>query len=210
MNNKIFSLLIIGLIAFTGGCTVINKTHQQENLRITRLFPSSQSDKNKFNTRILASPLLDLSQDKPRIIVPLEDGIIALQDAESGAIIRKTQIPVTQGRRIQISATPLNIGSNLVVLYRYVEDERLVSYQVAVVDIEKNKLNSAFPVIRLTAEKLTTDGLAIVKFRADKAYSHSAVKHAPKQGSELVLQQGCIDGDIQLRSSQLLGARVQD
>ena len=185
MNNKIFSLLIIGLIAFTGGCTVINKTHQQENLRITRLFPNSQSDINKFNTRILASPLLDLSRDKPRIIVPLENGIIALQDAESGAITRKIQIPVAQGSRIQISATPFNIGSNLVVLYRYVEDEQLVSYQVAVVDIENNRLNGAFPVIRLAAEKLTADGLAIVKFRADKAYSHSAVKHAPKQGSEL-------------------------
>lgn len=185
MNNKIFSLVVFGIIICIAGCaTVHNKIQQQENLRLVRLFPNKNSDKGKFEAKILASPLLDFSQGKPRIIVPVANGIIALQDIETGTITEKIQIPIPEGKRIQISATPTLIGTNLVVIYQCIDNGRRVSLNVVVVDLENNKLNEAFPVIELNATKPTADGLAKVTFNAVMAYPHSAIKYVPKQDSE--------------------------
>ena len=188
MKNITFSLVIFGFIVFIAGCaTIDNNTHQHENLRLVRLFPDKENDKNKFNAKILASPLLDFSQGKPRIIVPFANGIIALQDVETGAIGEKIQIPIlVEGKRIQISATPAKIGSNLVVVYQGIENGRRVSLNVVVVDLKNKKLNDAFPVIELNASKPTVDG-SIVTFDPVMAYPHSAVKYAPKQNSDLGL-----------------------
>jgi len=189
MSNKIFSLIIIGFIIFIAGCAAVdNNTGQQGKLRLLRLFPDKQSDQNKFDAKVRASPLLDLSQDKPRIIVPVADGMIALQDAETGAIKEKIQLPFpTECKQLEISATPTIIGTNLVAVYQCVDDGRRTSHLLTVVDLKNNKLNQAFSMIELTATKPTADGLATVTFNPAAAYSHSEVKHAPKQDSDFGL-----------------------
>ncbi len=189
MSNKVFSLAITGFIIFIAGCAAINnKTEQQGKLRLIRLFPDKQSDQIKFDAKVRASPLLDLSQGKPRIIVPVSDGMIALQDAETGAIKEKIQLPLSSGcKRIEISATPTIIGINLVVVYQCIEGGRRTSHHLTVVDLKNNKLNQAFSTIELTATKPTVDGLATVTFNPATAYPHSAVKHVPKQDSDLGL-----------------------
>jgi hypothetical protein len=131
MSNKVFSLVITGFIIFIAGCAAIdNKTEQQGKLRLTRLFPDKQSDQIKFDAKVRASPLLDLSQGKPRIIVPVSDGMIALQDAETGVIKEKIQLPLSSAgcKRIEISATPTIIGINLVVVYQCIEGGRRTSH----------------------------------------------------------------------------------
>jgi hypothetical protein len=186
MNNKTFSFVVSTLFVFIAGCaTTPNETLQQDNLRLVRLFPAQDSDSNKFDSKILASPLLDFSQGKPRIIIPVANGIIALQDIETGVIKEKIQIPIPEGKRIQISATPTLIGTDLVVIYQCIEKGRRVSLNVVVLDLENNKLNDAFPMIELNATKPTADGLAVVTFDPVMAYPHAAIKYAPRKNSEL-------------------------
>jgi hypothetical protein len=188
MKNKLFSLICVGFIIFISGCAVIDdKTDQQEKLRLVRMFPDKQSERSKSDAKIMASPLLDFSQVKPRIIIPFANGIIALQDIETGTIREKIQLSIPEGKQIELTATPAKIGNNLVVLFQSVEDGRRVGLHVAVVDLKNNKLNVTFPVIELNATKPTADGLATVTFDPVMVYPHSAVKYAPRQNSMLGL-----------------------
>lgn len=190
MNYKFFHLFFFGVVVFVAvSCSVLgSKARGPEKLTIVKLFPEKQSAKIRVDSRILASPLLDISQHQPRIIVPFESGTIAFLDPENGNVFGKIQLPVPEDKRLQISATPVITGDYLVVAYQLTLNGWRVSHHLAVIDLVRQKLlDDIFPVIELTAEVSASDGSGMVKFNPKTAYPHSAVKYAPKQGHELGL-----------------------
>jgi hypothetical protein len=167
-------------------CTSLNRSwlNQPEHFKLERLFPTSANPSVTFDESIIASPLLDLSQGKPLVLVPASNGIIAALDGETGALDWQINVPAPEGQAAQLVSTPVIIGDKLVMLYQCLEKGVRTSHRLAVIDLKKKQLDPAFPVLALSAEKPAADGLQTVKFNPPKAFSHSALKHAPKPGSE--------------------------
>jgi len=161
------------------------KLIQPEHFKLERLFPIDTHPSVTFDASIIASPLLDLSQGKPLVIVPVSNGIIAALDSETGALDWQINAPTPEGQQAQLISTPIIIGGKLVILYQCLEKGVRTSHRLAVIDLTTKKLDEAFPVLVLSAEKPAANGIGTVKFDPPKAFSHSALKHALKPGSEL-------------------------
>ncbi len=157
---------------------------QPEHFKLERLFPTDTYPSITFDESIIASPLLDLSQGRPLVIVPASNGIIAALDGETGALDWQINAPAPEGQLTQLVSTPAIIGDKLVILYQCLEKGVRTSHRLAVIDLTKKQLDEAFPVLVLSAEKPAADGVGTVKFNPPTAFSHSALKHAPRQNSE--------------------------
>ena len=161
------------------------KLIQPEHYKLERLFPTDAHPSVTFDASIIASPLLDLSQGKPHVIVPVSNGIIAALDSETGTLDWQINAPTPEDQQAQLISTPIIIGGKLVILYQCLEKGVRASHRLAVIDLTTKKLDQAFPVLVLSAEKTAANGVGSVKFNPPKAFSHSALKHALKPGSEL-------------------------
>ncbi len=159
--------------------------NQSERFKLERLFPTDTHPSISFDASIIASPVLDMSQGKPRILVPASNGVIAALDSETGALDWQINAPTPEGQLAQLISTPSIIGDKLVILYQCLEKGVRTSHRLAVIDLTKKQLDETFPVLVLSAEKPAADGVGTVKFNPPTAFSHSALKHAPKPGSEL-------------------------
>lgn len=156
-----------------------------ESFKLVNLFPSETQAAVTFDERILASPLLDMSQGRPLLIVAASNGVIAVQNADTGAQEWRIAVPVPDGHQVELVSTPALIGDKLVVLYQCLEQGRRTSHRVAVIDLTRRQVHEDFPVLTLSAELPAADGAATVKFNPPTAYSHAAVKHSVKSGTEL-------------------------
>ena len=194
MNKTVFkfalrhfsAVVIITGIALTSTASLYSaELIQPEHFKLERLFPTDTHPSVTFDESIIASPLLDLSQGKPLVIVPASNGIIAALDGETGALDWQINAPAPEGQLAQLISTPAIIGDKLVILYQCLEKGVRTSHRLAVIDLTKKQLDEAFPVLVLSAEKPTADGLGTVKFNPPNAFSHSAIKHARKPGSKL-------------------------
>jgi hypothetical protein len=154
-------------------------------VNLTRQFPTKTFPSIHYEAAIQASAFLDIASEKPQIIVPVSNGEISFLDAETGASLGKVDIPRIPELRVLIMSTPVQVEGNLVVLYQMLGKQGRESHRIAVIDIAQRKLNDDFPIFELTAEIPQADGKALVKFNAPHAFSHSELKHAWKQGSEL-------------------------
>jgi hypothetical protein len=152
--------------------------------KLSRLFPEDANASVTFDESIIATPLLDNSQDRPFIIVPVSNGVIAALDSETGALVWQIKVPVPKNQQAQIISTPVIIGSKLVVLYQCLEKGSRTSHRLVVVDLDQRQLDESFPVLVLSAEKPAADGVSAVKFSPPTAFSHSAVKHAIRPDSK--------------------------
>ena len=152
---------------------------------MTRLFPTDTHPSITFDASIIASPVLDLSQGKPQVIVPASNGVIAALDGETGALVWQINAPAPEGQQAYIASTPVIIGDKLVIIYQSLNKGVRTSHRLAVIDLTKKQLDEAFPVLVLSAEKPTADGIGTVKFNPPTAFSHSALKHALKRGTKL-------------------------
>ncbi|MDD2659429.1 MAG: hypothetical protein PHY54_07095 [Methylococcales bacterium] len=179
--------LAIVTVIFLISCASPNRSglNQQEHFKLERLFPSAAHPSVTFDERIFASPVLDLSQGKARIIVPVLTGLIAALDAETGALDWQINAPTPEGQLTQLVSTPVIIGDKLVILYQCLENGVRTSHRLAVIDLTKKRLDESFPVLVLSAEKPAFGGTGTVKFNPPTASSHSALKHADKPGSKL-------------------------
>ncbi len=187
MSNKIYHLFFYGFVTLLIiGCSLLEtKEHRSEKISLIKLFPEEQARKAEISSRILASPLLDLSQQQPRIIVPFENGTIALLNSDTGNIISKIQLPSPNDKCLQISATPVIEDNYLIVVYQLTVKGLRVSHHLAVIDLEHQKLlDDIFPALELTAEVPASDGSGIVKFNPQTAYPHSAVKYVAKKDED--------------------------
>jgi hypothetical protein len=168
----ISSLVLVGYVAISGFSQVT-----PAHYKVTRVFPEDSNAAVSFDESIIASPLLDISQNLPFIIVPVSNGVVAALDSETGALVWQATMPAPKGQQAQIISTPVIIGSKLVVLYQCLEKSIRVSHRLAVIDLDQRKLDKSFPVLEISAEKPSFDGLSSIKFNPPTAFSHSAVKH---------------------------------
>jgi len=159
--------------------------HEPEQVVLTSLFPTPGLPQATFEQTIIASPLLDQSQGRPLIVVPSSDGIIAMLDAETGALDWKLEAPAPEGQQVELVSTPVLVGDKLIIVYQCLDHGVRVSHRLAVIDMANKKLDPAFPVLEIDAEKPAADGRSLVKFNPPTAYSHAALKHAAKKDGGL-------------------------
>lgn len=160
------------------------QTGQQETYKLERFFPVDAQSSVKFDKSIIANLLLDSSQGRPFVIVPNSDGAITALDGNNGALEWQINAPTPEGQEVQLISTPVMISNKLVILYQCLEKGIRTSHRMAVIDLAQKKLDASFPVLVLSAEKPTSDGLSTVKFNPPTAFSHAALKHTWKVGSE--------------------------
>lgn len=151
---------------------------------LTKLFPTAAQPSARFSASIMASPLLDESQGKALVIAPVSNGVIAALDSATGAVDWQIQAPTAAGQEAQLVATPLLLGDKLVIVYQCWEQGKRASHRMAVIDTVHKRLHPDFPVLELAAQQTTADGLAKVTFDPAHAFSHAALKYAPKPGAD--------------------------
>lgn len=173
-------LLLASYCTFTGFAQPI----KPENYTLTKLFPIDTKSSVFFDQSIIANLLLDSSQGRPLVVVPGSNGVITTLDGETGTMEWQINLPTPEGQEAQLISTPVMISNKLVTLYQCLEKGVRTSHRMVVIDLAQKKLDETFPVLVLSAEKPTTDGVATVKFNPPTAFSHSALKHTWKVGSE--------------------------
>ena len=181
-----FSTAIVASLLLASDYTInsfAQSTHH-EDYKLTRLFPADIQSSVAFDDSIIANPLLDKSQGRPFVIVPVSNGVITALDGETGELEWQINVPTPEGQQTQLISTPVMIGNKLVVLYQCLEKSIRTSHRMAVIDLAQKKLDESFPVLVLSAEKPSADGVRTVKFNPPTAFSHSTLKHAWKVGSE--------------------------
>lgn len=187
-RHFISALALITNLALSG-CNAIPHAEpaKPDSYKLVSLFPADIKSSVTFDASIIASSLLHLSQGKAQIIVPVSNGIIAALDAETGVLNWQINVPTPERQQAQLISTPVMIGDKLVILYQCLEKGVRTSHRLAVIDLTRKILDPTFPVLTFSAEKPAADGISTVKFNPPTAFSHAAVKHAPKAGSELGL-----------------------
>jgi hypothetical protein len=173
-------LLLASYFTITG----FAKTAQPEAFKLARLFPTDAQPSVSFDQSIIANLLLESSQGRPFVIVPNSNGVITALDGKAGMLEWQINAPAPEGQQTQLISTPVMIGNKLVILYQCLENGVRTSHRMAVIDLAQQKLDETFPVLVLSAEKPIADGITTVKFNPPTAFSHSALKHTWKLGSE--------------------------
>ncbi len=154
-------------------------------LPLTKLFPTVQQPASLFSASIIASSVLDLSQGKARVMVPVSNGLIAALDAKTGQVDWQVNLPAPHGaEEVQLVATPVLAGDKLIVLYQCLEQSVRISHRLAVLDLARQQLDSEFPILEINAEKSAADGKGTVKFNPKTAFSHAELKHILPSGSK--------------------------
>ncbi len=173
---------LVSVSYFTIAC--LAEPTKPEAYKLTRIFPADAQSSVTFDDSIIATSVLDLSQGHPRIIVPVSNGVIAALDGRTGALEWQINAPTPEGQEAQLISTPVIIGDKLVILYQCLEKGVRTSHRLAVIDLTQQKLDdTTFPILVLSAEKPSADGLSTVKFNPPTAFSHAAVKHWMKPSS---------------------------
>jgi hypothetical protein len=185
---RLLFLLILMMISFASGMPVVSSgiksIQQMEKISLARLFPTAAQPSVTFPESIIATPLLDLSQGHPLLIVPVSNGQITAFHGKTGDPEWQTQLPAPEGQETQLISTPVLVQSKLIVLYQTLKDGRRSAHNLAVFDIGLKAWDTAFPVLTLTAEKPAWDGKGIVKFNPPTAYSHAPIRHVTTPGSK--------------------------
>ena len=172
---------------FFSACSTLshNDANSTKQIKLNRVFPTDTYPSIKFDASIIASTLLDLSHQQPRIIVPVSNGIIAALDAKTGDLLWKEKVPTPKDEEAQLIATPIIVDNKLVVSYQCLNQGIRTSHRLAVLDLLKNQWDKQFPVLSFNAEKPSFNGKGIVKFNSATAFSHAALKHWNPPNSKL-------------------------
>jgi hypothetical protein len=165
------------------GCSSYSEL--KANFTLHPLFPTAVNQSVQFDAGIMTTPLLDTSQGKPLVIVVTADGVIAALDAETGTLNWQLNAPAPEGERAELMATPVIIGTKLVISYQCANKGVHSSHRLAVIDLLKKQLDANFPVLTLTAQKPEARGTGIVSFDSRTAFSRTALKYTKKSGTTL-------------------------
>lgn len=152
-----------------------------DELKLTRLFPSAEHPSVTFDDYLLASPLLDTSENESRLIVAYTDSITLLH-SKSGALLERIRLPAPSGQNVEIAATPLRVGETLFVVYQTAENGRRMHHFIIAIDLRSRQIDARYTLLELSATALSSDGKPVA-FNPPTAYSHAAVKHIPGTGS---------------------------
>jgi len=186
VSCRFFSAFIILAGLVLPACNAVYRPEpaKPDLFKLVKIFPSDSYSSMIFDASIIASPALDVSQNEPRIIVPVSNGVIAALDAETGALDWQLNAPTPEGQQAQLISTPVVINNKLVIMYQCLDKGVRISHRLAVIDLVKKQLDNSFPVLTFTAEQATADGRATVKFNPPTAYSHAALKHIDRPDSQ--------------------------
>jgi hypothetical protein len=182
--SYIFPVFVI-LSSFVTGCYLTTDAKKPQSYALNRVFPADAKSSVTFDRSIIASPLVYVSNGRPLVIVPVSNGEIGVLDGKTGVLVWKINAPTPEGQEAELISTPVIVNDRLVIIYQCLENGIRTSHRMAVIDLAKEKLDETFPILTLSAEKPASDGATTVKFNPPTAYSHSALKHAPKPGSVL-------------------------
>ncbi len=184
VSKFLSGIIMLVTIASASTMTICRAEPTKPELyKLVRLFPADAKASVNFDESIIATSVLDLSQGRSLVIVPVSNGIIAALDGETGGLVWKLNVPTPDGQQAQLISTPVMVGSKLIVLYQCLEKSVRTSHRLAVIDLLQKKWDPSFPVLELSAEKPAADGVSTVKFNPPTALSHAAVKHAMRSGS---------------------------
>jgi hypothetical protein len=179
-----FAIAVGLLLAIYSAINGFAQATRQDDYKLARLFPVNAQSTATFDQSIIANLLLDSSQGRTLVIVPGSNGVITTLDGESGALVWQINVPTPEGQEAQLISTPVRVENKLVIMYQCLEKGVRTSHRMAVVDLAQRKLDDDFPVLTLSAEQPAADGVSTVKFNPPTAFSHSALKHTWKIGSE--------------------------
>lgn len=181
----VFTALVVGLFLARSYTAVSAAFPDDEAVSVTPLFPSPAHPSVTFDQTIIASPLLNSVQDKALLAVPVSNGLIAMLNAETGALDWEIMAPAPEGQQVELVSTPVRVEDKLIIVYQCLERGVRVSHRLAVIDMANKRLDEAFPVLELAAEKPAEEGRAVVTFNPPTAYSHAALHHVSKSDGGL-------------------------
>jgi len=180
-----FSIVLAASLFSTSYCTAcFGEPSKPDFYKLSRLFPVAAEQSVTFDDSIIATSVLELSQGRPYVIVPVSNGVIAALDGDTGALAWQIKVPVPENQQAQLISTPVKIDDKLVILYQCLENGVRTSHRLVVIDLVRKALDETFPVLVLSAERKATDGVTTIKFNPPTAFSHAAVKHAKTSGSQ--------------------------
>jgi hypothetical protein len=159
--------------------------HAPGQVSLTSMFATAPLPSAAVGQTLIASPLLSRIEGKPRLVAAASNGMISLLDAETGAPAWQIDAPAPDGQQVELVSTPALVGEKLVIAYQCLDRGVRVSHRMAVIDLARQALDPAFPVLEFGAEKPAADGRSTVRFNPPTAYSHAALKHAPKKDGGL-------------------------
>lgn len=164
MSRRYFSFVI----ALIGNILLVNSINLYAfelicsgRQMLRRLFPSKENPSITFDSSIIASPLIDLSQGKRLLIVPASNGQIAALDSETGAIVwqfpdpsnieavqtfrNHTSLPVITNMDKNGGATilVLDIGQKRMIYGVHIKDGQPIVKQ----ELKGTGLQDSFPLI---------------------------------------------------------------
>jgi hypothetical protein len=186
ISNKyvLFYSLVFSALLVTSAGLVKGIVRPNESISLTRLFPRTpDANPVQFDNSVIANPLIYEAQPFPVLLIPGSNGVITALNMDTGMIEWELSLPKPAGQTIQLAATPVILKNKLVFLYQCLDRGVRVSHKIAVVDLDIGDIDSAFTPLELSAEKLESDGKALVKFNPATAYSHAALKSVVTPGS---------------------------
>ena len=149
--------------------------------QLTRIFPDKDNSEQQFGGCITASPLVVSSRGEPFVFVAVSDGLLAGVQPKTGQRAWEMRLPVPEGYRPWLLATPVRFENKLVVAYqiRALRSHERIGHRVVVIDLDQRRLDPAFPPVELQAQKTSSDGTGVIHFNAATALSRSALAHGP-------------------------------
>ncbi|MGE0683164.1 MAG: hypothetical protein AB7P69_19970 [Candidatus Binatia bacterium] len=120
-------------------------------------------------------------------MVTTTDGTVAALEPRTGIQAWALHVPVPDGLEPMLLATPVQVKNKLVIAYQLhtLDTKERQSHRVAVIDLDKQAFDDAYPEVELTAEKPTGDGLGVVKFDPPYALSRAALVHGRTAGAQM-------------------------
>ena len=155
--------------------------------RPSRLFPRPGDGTEQFPGCLYASPLSVSSRGRTFVAIASSDGTVAGLEPETGHTAWKVRLPAPAGQEPFLLATPVRVGTSLVVAFavRDAATKVRVSHRVAVIDLEARAVDPTFPEVALSAARPTADGTAMVTFNPSTQISRAALAHAVPAGHAL-------------------------
>lgn len=183
-HTKYTALLItVAVLIIFSLVNVLAQSLKPTKIKLENLFPADDLNAVMFDDSLIANPLLHHSPNRQELLVPVSNGAITALNGITGDQVWQIKMPAPDGQTVELASTPVKIENKLVVLYQCLDNGVRVSHRMAVVDLIQKKIDQSFALLELTAEKLTADGKANVKFNPPTQFSHAALKYAPRPNS---------------------------
>jgi hypothetical protein len=135
-----------------------------------------------FDGCLMPNPLLVQSGGETQLFVVDMHGTVAGLDPDSGVTLWQDSLPVPDGVRAHVMATPAYVAEQgiVVIAWQNVDPDTVVraSHHAAVVDLEARSVDPRFPVVTFEAEVPDAEGEGLVVFRPRYALQQAQLVHA--------------------------------